>query len=215
MNDRLIEQLVLDLQPVRRLPSPGRRLLLFAGLVLPLLMLAAALVGPRADLSLKLQDRSFVAETALLLLFFFSATLAALRSAVPGAGRNGAGRLITVAVVVWALLVASQGVSAFPAIELRSGLSCLRRTLLVGIAPTWVLVTMVRRAAPLEPQTSGSLVMFSASTLAVLGTRALCARDDVAHSLIWHVAPVALLAFLGWCVGRIAELKRPFVASAR
>lgn len=208
MNDRLIAQLVLDLHPVVRLPSPGRRLLRFAGLALPLLALAAGLAGPRADLLLKLRSPSYVAETALLLLFFFVATLAALRSAVPGAGWNGATRLVILAVFVWALAVAAQGFNTSPAIELRSGLSCLRRTLLFGVAPAWALATMVRRAAPLDTQTSGALVMFSASILAVLATRVMCARDDVAHALSWHVAPVALLALVGWCFGQICLSER-------
>lgn len=208
MNDWPIAQLVLDLHPVRRLPSPGRRLLRFAGLALPLLVLAAGLAGPRADLLLKLRSPSYVAETALLLLFFFAATLAALRSAVPGAGWNGAARLVILALVVWALAVAAQGFDTSPTIEPRSGLSCLRRTLLFGVAPAWALATMVRRAAPLDAQASGALVMFSASVLAVLATRVLCARDDVAHALVWHVAPVALLALVGWHAGQLCLSER-------
>jgi hypothetical protein len=178
------------------------------GLVLPLLTVAVGFVGLRADLSLKLQDPSYVVETALLLVFFCAGTLAALRSAIPGAGWNGTTRLVIVAVVVWALLIAAQGASASSPIELRSGLSCLRRTLFLAIAPLGALVTLVRRAAPLDTKASGSLVMFSVGTLAVLGTRLLCARDDVAHALIWHVTPVALLALLGWFGGRVCLSER-------
>jgi len=203
MNDWLIRRLVLDLRPVKRLRSPERRSVLFSAVALLLLTLAVALANPRTDLVERLHDPAYLVETLFLLLLFCGTAFAALRSGVPGAELTGAKLLVGLAVVVWALTIASQGVRASPPVDVRSGLSCLRRTLVMVVVPAWSLAALVRRAMPLDGRASGSLVMLAASTLAVLGTRALCARDDVSHALMWHVAPIAVLAIMGWCGGRV------------
>lgn len=202
MNDRLIEELVLDLRPVRRLRSPGVRLLYFAVLAVPSLIATASFLGPRADLSQILGNPSYVLETLLLVILCYGATLAALRSGVPGAELTAAARLLTLGVVLWALAVAARGFSSSMTFEPKSGFSCLRRSLLLVTPLAWALFAMVRRAAPLDQRLSSALVMVSSSTLVMLATRVLCARDDALHALTWHIGPVVLLSQCGWCFGR-------------
>lgn len=202
MSDDLIGQLVRDLQPVKRLRSPTRRTIQFACLAVAAMAAAVVFGALRADLAAKLRDPSYLAETGLLFVLFGGATFAALRSGVPGAKLGSASLLVGLAASAWLLIVGAH-YRAPDAIDLASGLACLRRTLALGALPAYGLFAMMRRSAPLEAGTSGSLVMVSAGALAVLGTRVLCAKDDAMHVLTWHIAPVGLLALLGWFVGRV------------
>jgi hypothetical protein len=202
MSDDLIERLVLDLQPVKRLRSPALRTIQFACLAIAAVAAAVSFGALRADLAAKVRDPSYLAESGLLFVLFGGATFAALRSGVPGAKLGSASLLVGLSASAWLLIVGAHYHSPPGAIDLASGLACLRRTLVLGALPACGLLAMMRRSAPLATGTSGSLVMISAGALAVLGTRILCAKDDAVHVLAWHIAPIALLALLGWFVGR-------------
>jgi len=203
MSDDLIDRLVIDLQPVKRLRSPALRTIQFACLAIAA-MTAAVLFGTlRADLAAKLHDPSYLAESGLLFMLFGGATFAALRSGVPGAKPGSASWLVGLSASAWLLIVGAHYHAPPDAIDFASGLACLHRTLVLGALPACGLLAMMRRSAPLAAGTSGSLVMISAGALAVLGTRVLCAKDNAMHVFAWHLAPVALFALLGWFVGRV------------
>lgn len=69
-NDPLIRSLVADLRPVHRLPAAGARCLRWAAFA--------------PDLFTKLHDRTYVSETAWLLLAFVLAARATFAPASPG-----------------------------------------------------------------------------------------------------------------------------------
>lgn len=208
MSDELIERLVLELEPVKRLGSAARRSARFGGLALATTAASVWLLGLRADLALRLCDPSYLTESGLLGLLFAFATLAALRSGVPGAELRSLGWLVTLAGAGWCLEVAISRASVLTALFFPSGLACLRRTLLLGVVPAGWLLLLLRRSAPVDRRASGSLAMVSVGALAILGTRCSCAKDDAAHVLAWHVTPLALLALGGWLMGP-AWLSRP------
>jgi len=203
MTDDLIERLVLDLEPVKALRSPRQRSIQFMLLAAFATSVTVNLLGLRPDLAAKLADPSYVGETGALLVLFGAATVAALRSGVPGAKLAAAVGIVAAAAGIWLLIVGVRYGAGQGALGLSSGLACVRRTLLLGVLPAWVLLAMVRRSAPVEAGVSGALAMVAAGAVAVLGTRILCGKDDATHVFIWHIAPLALLALLGWLFGRV------------
>lgn len=215
MNDKLIHDLVRDLTPVARLASPLRRSLYFALASAPVTLLLAAHSGLRADLGAKLVDPTFAFETLSLLTLFAGAALAALTSAIPGLSAKPALRLMAGGAGAWLFLIACLAVTgvgsspiAFARLSepafLASGFACLCRSLLLATLPMLILVSMVRRARAAHAtvaRLTGALVFVCAGTLAVLGTRLVCAKDDAQHVLTWHAMPLVILALAGWILG--------------
>jgi hypothetical protein len=195
MSDRLIERLVHELEPVRPLASPLVRAARYAALAVGCVAVAVVLAGPRADLGARLLAPSFLVETGALLSLFFAATLAALASGVPGAKLGATVGACALSLVLWLTAILSHGALAGDA--LAGGLSCLGRSTLLGLVPGLGLALLLRRAMPLDRSRSGLLAALAVAALAVLGTRALCPRDDALHALAWHFAPVLVAAFLG------------------
>ena len=60
--DRLIDSLVADVTPVRRIARPGRRLALWLLVSVPTMALAALLTGLRPDLASRLADPVFLSQ---------------------------------------------------------------------------------------------------------------------------------------------------------
>jgi hypothetical protein len=202
LSDDLIRQLVLDLQPVKRLTSPARRAAQFALPIAALTVASTGLAGVRAELLLKLREPAYLAETAIVSTLFTLATVAAFSSGVPGVRLRSALWLLGLVASTWLIFVATRYFAVPAPFSLPSGIACVLRTLLLGVSPASALFIVLRRAAPLEGGTSGALVMISAGALAMLGTRALCGKEDGAHVLLWHVLPLGLLALLGYVLGR-------------
>ncbi|HVY31078.1 MAG TPA: NrsF family protein [Polyangiaceae bacterium] len=202
MNDDLIRQLVFDLKPVERLTSPAQRTAQFAVPVAALTLASTWLAGVRADLLLKLHEPAYVAETGILLALFMLGTFATFSSGVPGVRLRPAAWGLGLFASAWLFLAGIRCFVAPAAFGLTSGIACVHRTLLLGVVPTSVLFIMLRRSVPLAAGTSGALVMTSAGALAILGTRAVCGKDDGLHVLVWHVVPLALLVLLGSVLGR-------------
>lgn len=198
----MIHRLVLDLQPVKRLTTPARRSLQYGLPAALLTVVSTGLAGVRADLLLKLHEPAYLTETALLVALFAGAAVAAFSSGVPGVRLRSALWLLGLVTSAWLILVVTRYFALPAAFSLESGIACVRRTLLLGVFPAAAFFVVLRGSAPLEAGTSGALVMTSAGALAILGTRALCGKDDGMHVLLWHVLPLASLAVLGSLLGR-------------
>ncbi len=202
MSDELIAALVSDLRPVRPLANPTRRAVRFGAVACGAVGAAVSLAGARQDLAARLRDAAFLGETALLLASFGAATWSALASCVPGAAWRGTRSWLMAALGAWLALIAARYALQPNVTAIGVGLACVRRMLLFGIVPACVLMLMLRRAAPLERGTSGFLACLSAGSLAVLGTRLLCAKEDALHVLFFHFTPLVALAVSGSLLGR-------------
>ncbi len=202
MNEPLIERLVSELQPVPPLSSPLRRAVRFCMGATAIVSGAVLSFGARAELGSRVHDPWFCAETAVLVLLFCGASVAAFASAVPGAKMSGTSTLLGLLLSAWLALIAARGVLPSSSGAWTAGIACLRRSLWLGSAPALILLGMVRKGAPLDGASSGLLTLLSAGALAVLGTRALCAKDDARHVLLWHFMPLLVAALLGALAGR-------------
>jgi hypothetical protein len=187
----LIERLVADARPVRRLWPPGARLVLWMALTAALLASPAARVL-RADLSLRLASPGFLLEEALLLLGAALLGLEALRGAVPGCPPRRAvivaGSTALALALVWMLREPVHGAwTAETFLEL--GRPCLWRALAWGALP-WLLMTVaLRRGLPLARRRTGALAGAATWALVCAALRMCCQTDEVLHLGAFHVAP--------------------------
>lgn len=199
----LLEQLVADVRPVRRLWSPGRRLGAWLGLqVLVLVGLAAS--GLRPDLARLVHDAAFLAEVLLLAGAAALVARMALRLAVPGHGAGRldgvlAGGLAALGTGLWLRIPAVTDVAVGSFLD--AGTTCLARTGLLAAAPLASLLVAIRRGAPLATGRVGALAGLAAFLMAVALLRLVCPTEDPIHLAAWHLGPVGLGTALTALVG--------------
>jgi hypothetical protein len=206
-SNALIQSLVEDLKPVRRLASVDLRTVLWAGFAVACVCFGTYALGVRSDLALKLHDPSYLVEGAALLMSFALATRSAFQLSVPGVERGRLSRMLPLAMLLgWALLIAirgARGMNEASFTPVSSGSSCAFRMTFLAFAPTLWLLFMLGQAAPLRPGWTGLFALVSASALGMLGTQALCVKDAAMHLLYWHVGPVLIAGLVGLCLGEL------------
>ena len=149
MTERLIERLVAEAQPVRRLPPPAVRSARWLLSIATLGVLAVALLGDHARLQRLLGDPGRMVETVAIVLTGIAAVLAAFHLAVPG---RGAGWLAAPLpfLAVW-LAASGYGCLAHAGGSWRQSGDCFLFLLGVGLPLGLSLFLLLRRAAPLDP----------------------------------------------------------------
>ncbi|HEX2687186.1 MAG TPA: DUF1109 domain-containing protein [Kofleriaceae bacterium] len=201
----VIQSLVAELTPVRRLRSVDTRASLWAGLAIACVALGCYGLGMRPDLSRKLSEIAFLAESVALIAIFASAARCAFQLGVPGVEPSAHLRIApALAAFAWIFLVARRW-SAGPAIGAMfwtEGLLCIARIAGLTLVPLVAIFVMLRRGAPRARGRTGILALVSATALAAAGTRLICAKDGAAHVLVWHAVPVAFAALVGIAAGR-------------
>lgn len=215
MDDRkpyaaLIDQLVEDGRPVRRLWSPAARLAVWLGL------LAVAVGGlvlrfgwPFAAGAARAPSLAWEVLAAAVVAGLWAAL--ALRAAVPGrepprAAIVAAGSLTLTPALFWLDRQSAQldaSVSTF----INTGVPCAVVTVVFSLLACAPLLWAVRRGAPLAPQRAAALVGGAGFLTGYLLMRFFCSVDDPAHLLAWHALPVpigaaATAARSGWLLAR-------------
>jgi hypothetical protein len=204
----LIQELADSAVPVRRLPSPWARMLLWLALSVPILAAVIWLVMP-SDINpavAAITDRRFLIEETVLLVTALTAALAAFASVVPGYDR----RILLIPLLPFAVWLASLGEGCWRnwvalgtnGLTLRPDWDCLPPAILIGIVPSIAMVVMLRRGAPLIPRTSIALGALAVAALANLGLRVFHVGDASVMVLFWHLGGAAVLAGLAALAGR-------------
>ena len=196
----LIVQLADEMQPVRPLAPPMRRLAIWAAGALALTAVSVLVIGPRADSAEIAQQRSFLMLALLTLATGVCAAGAALVLSVPGAERTPAQHWLPIVVALaWAALLTEAMIAGGAAMSRIGALPIHTRCVIqiagLGLVPGWLLFRMLRGAAPLRLSWSAGLGALAAVAFAAAGVQFLCPLDDPAHHLVGHFAPVAVLAF--------------------
>jgi hypothetical protein len=215
--ERLVDQLVADLAPVRLLRGADRRALAWAAFALLCVGAGAGALGFRPDLAARLRDPAFLLENASLLLLFALAARSAFHLSVPGAERATTRPAPLCGLLAWALLLAFRAAAdpngALPPHGAPAGWSCVARMTFLAIVPAIAGLGMLRRAAPLARGWAGLWALFSAGGLAILGTQLLCPKDGPGHVVLWHLVPLLITGLLGLGLGRWL-LRRPATLTA-
>jgi len=203
----LIAELASSAAPVRRLPAPWARMLLWLALSVPVLAAVIWLMTPSDINSVAaLADRRFLFEEAILLVTALAAALAAFASVVPGYDR----RILFIPLLPLAAWLATLGEGCWrnwvalgaDGLALRPDWDCLPPAILIGIVPSIAMVIMLRRGAPLLPRISIALGALAVAALANLGLRLFHVGDASVMVLFWHLGGAAVLAGLAALAGR-------------
>lgn len=202
----LIDMLVADATPVRRLRPPAVRAacwLLFAGLVM---LFVGVAHGVRADLALKLHQSLFVVGVAAAMTTGILAAVGTFIASVPGRSRRWL-LLPIPASVVWVATISygclTNWVYIGPdGISIGETAKCFATLALVGIPLSFVMLVMLRHVARLSP---GPVTMTGSVAVAAMTAVALSILhplDATAMILLWNLGVAALFLSLS---GRYAQ----------
>jgi hypothetical protein len=202
----LIEILIADAQPVRRLRPPLVRAvlwLLFAGLVLIVL---AALLGTRPDLAERLRQPIFAAALAGSILTGVLAGVAAFHLGLPDRSRLWL-LLPLPALVLWISTIGygclTNWVSVGPdGVRLGTTLECFTTLLIASVPTAAVLLVMLRYTARLYPTTVAMMGGLASAGIAATALSLFHELDASVMVLLWNLGTAALIVALGGTFGR-------------
>lgn len=204
--EELIAQLAQQTAPVKRLPSPHRRLAVWLAWVVPVLLAIVLVMGVRADLSARMADPAFALQHMAAAATGLCAAWAALASTVPGISRWRLALPVPPA-LVW---LASIGIgclrewaewgadSLLPAIHPR----CLDEIALISVIPLAALVALVRRGASFQPRLTGILTALAAAATGSAALDLFHPAEAAIIVLVWHFMGITVLSLLFGLVGR-------------
>lgn len=202
----VIEGLARNAHPVRRLPSPGRRVVRWLAMGLPVIGVFAITMGARPDLGTKLSEPAFVVPLVAAFATAICAAHAAFASSVPGTPRWS----LWLPAPPFALWAGSLGRQCWQdwlrlgadGIVFEPDFACLPTIAIVGAVPAITMVIMARRGAPLTPRLTAFFGALAAAALAYVGLRLVHLEDAAFMVLVWQFGAVALLATLSGAFGR-------------
>lgn len=201
----LIDSLVADARPVRRLRAPMLRAagwLLFAALILAFLAVAH---GVRPDLADKLGQPVFAAGLGAALLTGTLATVAAFIASVPGRSRRWL-LLPLPALAAWMatigygcltdwVRIGPEGIS--PGETLR----CFATLVLAGTPLSLVMLVMLRHMARLAPAPVAMTASLAVAALTAAALSMFHPIDASAMILMWNAGLAALFIAAGGLLG--------------
>jgi hypothetical protein len=206
--EELIVRLAADAAPVRRLPSISARLGGWFLVVLPVVAVFVAVVGPRPDLATRAAAPAFLVSALTLAALGLVSAAAALVSSVPGHERSRLAHVLPPLLIgVWAValfirLVAGRAVGGQLSAEPVHA-ACAFQISLMALFPAVALFRFVRSGASLAPGWSGMLALAASLAAGAVGSAVICPIDRAAHEALWHLLPVVSLAALGVFGGKV------------
>jgi hypothetical protein len=203
--DLVIDRLVADCRPVRRLRPPLLRALFWLGLCAALVLAVALLRGPRPDLAQQFARGDVLLAFAAALLTGIAAAVATFYASVPGSPGTWA-LLPAPAAGLW---LASLGWGCINdwlrlgprGLELGHSFHCLESILLLSLPLGLVLAVMVRHAGLGRPRATALLGALSVSALASAGVTLFHELDTALMVLVWHMGTVGALTLVSWLGG--------------
>jgi hypothetical protein len=200
----LIESLVADAAPVRRLAPLTRAVawLAFAALILALVAVSHTL---RPDLALRALQPRFLCGVGGALATGVLAAVAAFAVSVPG--RSRAWLLLPLpGVLLWALAI-GEGCVGWVGLPAGGSLAgeeagCLALLVLIGAPLALAMLIMLRHAARIAPAAVGTLGGLAVAGVTVTALSFFHAHEASAQVLAWNLGVALLLVALGRAFGR-------------
>ena len=202
IHDRIVDRLLADAGPVRRLWPPHRRLAVWLALEVPAFW-CAVVFGLRTDLGAALRRPLFLLELALWLTAGVIAGAVAMRSMVPGrVARREMTYMLLLSCAAVALAWLGSASAPFSGWGfLASGLRCVASIVAFAALPWTALFVAARRGAPLDGGLTGTYAGVAALLFAVAAVRIACPIDEKLHLLAWHTMPIVIGATLSGVAG--------------
>ncbi len=178
---------------------------LAAGLATALLLMAATL-GIRPDLTASLNDPVVWLKLGFGALVLLAAGAAAGRLSLPGKGWRGTGialLLVFITVACWALVdLAGRPVSEWaPCIAGRDWLTCLVAIPLLALPPMLAMSVAMRHLAPTRLELAGTLMGLASGGAAAIAFTLYCQNDTVPFVAVWYGLTLGISALLGRALG--------------
>lgn len=199
--ENLIADLAGDLQPVKRLAHPAKRLVKWVVVALPAsLFLGAVIEQQHLTLALeRIRDARILIELAAILLTALTAGYAALCSTQPG--RSSKMWALPIApFVLWLSLIGENCWRLFEQVgpdqfSFAPHWTCYPSVAATGFAPALVMVVLLKRGALLTPSATVALGTLAAAALGAVGLRLYHPPDATAMLMLWQlIATVTFLA---------------------
>lgn len=205
-NDKLIQELVAELRPVRRLRPPIIRLAIWLLLSLPWLVAVVYVKGLLPDIGTKLSDVRWLVEQGAALATALMAAMAAFCAGVPGRPR-WEHFMPLVPLTIWLGVL---GHASIQEVAMSGDVSrifhqhweCLPAIIFVGIGPAVVMTAMVRRGFPRAPMLTSGLAALASAGLAEVILRLIHPQAVSLMVLVWQAGSVVGLALLAGLFGR-------------
>jgi len=216
---RLVDRLVADLAPVKRVPALGVALAIVLGAWLVFGLLAAWVHRPLLDVAGQIAAEPWVGLVVVgLALGALAATVAALAGVVPG--REPVER--RAATLAWAGVALATSVGAVATLlGVGRGLTapshdaaCFALAVTVGLGPLAALVALERRGLVARVERGARLTLLAGFGLGGLAVQLVCHEPGARHLLFGHVlVPTVMLALgvlpLAWLLRRLARHDGP------
>jgi hypothetical protein len=202
----LIESLVADAEPVKRLFPPMARAALWLLFAVGIVGLLAASHGLRPDLAVRLGQASFVTGIAASALTGVLAAAAAFMLSLPDRSRLWL-LLPAPALAVWASTIGYGCLTDWvemgaDGIRLGEAVDCFATLVLVSAPLSLAILVMLRYAARLEPARVAVLGGLAVSAIAATALSLFHSFDATIMVLMWNLGIVALLVGLASVLGK-------------
>ena len=207
LKEDLIRTLTEDCAPVRPLAHPAWRALIWFAISLCYVAVVVAAMGLRPDLASKMTDPQFATEVAAAFLTSMMAAAGAFCAGCPG--RPIWERFAPVPfLLMW---LGALGVecwrdwNAFGLSRLasHSDIACLQTIFAISIPASLLILSMVRRGAPIAPFVTIGLAALAATALAAAALRLSFKQDAAVSVCLWQFGSVVLLTGIASLFGRI------------
>lgn len=205
--ESLIERLVEDVRPIRRLFNPSQRAALWVAVALVSIALGLVRFGIRRDIADAVYNAGFLLRIGLLASTLWLGVVTAFRLAVPGYDSRAFARwwplvALGALVGVTAAEVAATAMVGELGSPLRSWL-CIRKVTFAGAIPALLSVFLIQRASTIEPFWTGLLGLMAAGAAGALTAEIACPIRAPLHIMLWHILPVVATTGLGVLVGSL------------
>jgi hypothetical protein len=204
----LVERMVAELRPVRRLWPVRVRLAIWIAIEAGVLLLVLRNTQ-RTDLAQQFRNPWYLLGVGGFAVAGAIGAAFALRSAIPGREPRGMELgLLVVLTVASAFLLLNEPINlAMPIGDfIHEGLPCAFGIAMFASLPLLALFWTVRRGAPLAGGAAGALAGAGAFMFSFAWMRISCPIDDGLHLFMWHFLPaligVALSAGAGFLLFR-------------
>jgi hypothetical protein len=205
--DQLIDRLVADVTPVRRLLNPTERAALWTALALVAVALGVTWFGIRHDIATAWLEPGVLARIALLASTMWLSIVTAFRLSIPGGETRAFARWWPLALLgVLTAISAAEVVAAWTIGEAGSPFgswTCVRKVAFVGAVPAIVSVALITRGFAVEPRWTALLGVLAAGAAGALTSELACPIHAPIHIFLWHIGPVIVSTAVGALVGTL------------
>lgn len=199
----LIESLVEDLAPVRRLDA--RTAMAAAALVaFATIAIVAAFFGVRSDIGAGAPDTIFLLANGLIFILALASSMAVIGMSRPGVGQSHSGWIwaaISAALLPLGAIysIAVGGItpeSMGPELmdSAHYGVDCMIKGVSLGLGIAIFQTLLLRKGAPTSPERAGWLVGVAAGSVGSFAYGLHCPINDLTHLGLWHILPIILSA---------------------